>query len=119
MEYAPSSLAFVVHRLSVSHLPQKPSRLGSEARVTIVDVRDEERGYDSHIVKSNKRCAGASNWTVKDIVESVRNEFGSIDILVHSLANGPEDLLFLACSHLDNRTTMTRVSRMDFGDFDI
>ncbi|ONM00710.1 Enoyl-[acyl-carrier-protein] reductase [NADH] chloroplastic [Zea mays] len=90
MEYAPSSLAFVVHRLSVSHLPQKPSRLGSEARVTIVDVRDEERGYDSHIVKSNKRCAGASNWTVKDIVESVRNEFGSIDILVHSLANGPE-----------------------------
>jgi len=49
----------------------------------------------------------------------VRNEFGSIDILVHSLANGPEDLLFLACSHLDNRTTMTRVSRMDFGDFDI
>jgi rhodanese-related sulfurtransferase len=50
MEYAPSSLAFVVHRLSVSDLPQKPSRLGSKARVTIIDVRDEERGYDGHIV---------------------------------------------------------------------
>ncbi|AQK51724.1 Enoyl-[acyl-carrier-protein] reductase [NADH] chloroplastic [Zea mays] len=32
----------------------------------------------------------ASNWTVKEVVESVRNDFGSIDILVHSLANGPE-----------------------------
>ncbi|KAJ8638116.1 hypothetical protein MRB53_012383 [Persea americana] len=39
-------------------------------------------------VKTNKRYAGASNWT--EVAESVRNDFGSIDILVHSLANGPE-----------------------------
>lgn len=41
-------------------------------------------------VKANKRYAGSSNWTVKEVAESVKNDFGTIDILVHSLANGPE-----------------------------
>ncbi|KAG1327231.1 enoyl-[acyl-carrier-protein] reductase [NADH] 1, chloroplastic [Cocos nucifera] len=41
-------------------------------------------------VRTNKRYSGASNWTVKEVAESVKNDFGSIDILVHSLANGPE-----------------------------
>ncbi|XP_077210418.1 enoyl-[acyl-carrier-protein] reductase [NADH], chloroplastic-like [Tasmannia lanceolata] len=41
-------------------------------------------------VKTNKRYAGASNWTVQEVAECVRRDFGSIDILVHSLANGPE-----------------------------
>ncbi|KAF1895702.1 hypothetical protein Lal_00037818 [Lupinus albus] len=41
-------------------------------------------------VKTNKRYAGAKNWTVQEVVESVKKDFGSIDILVHSLANGPE-----------------------------
>ncbi|GJU70926.1 enoyl-[acyl-carrier-protein] reductase [NADH], chloroplastic-like protein [Tanacetum coccineum] len=41
-------------------------------------------------VKSNRRYAGSSKWTVKEVAESVKEDFGSIDILVHSLANGPE-----------------------------
>ncbi|URD92228.1 Enoyl- acyl-carrier-protein reductase NADH [Musa troglodytarum] len=41
-------------------------------------------------VKTNKRYAGSSNWTVTEVAESVKNDFGSIVILVHSLANGPE-----------------------------
>ncbi|KAF5819915.1 putative enoyl-[acyl-carrier-protein] reductase (NADH) [Helianthus annuus] len=41
-------------------------------------------------IKTNKRYAGASNWTVQEVAESVKQDFGSIDILVHSLANGPE-----------------------------
>ncbi|XP_027089942.1 enoyl-[acyl-carrier-protein] reductase [NADH], chloroplastic-like [Coffea arabica] len=41
-------------------------------------------------VKANKRYAGSSNWTVKEVAESVKEDFGSIDVLVHSLANGPE-----------------------------
>ncbi|KAF3442637.1 hypothetical protein FNV43_RR16553 [Rhamnella rubrinervis] len=41
-------------------------------------------------IKTNKRYAGTSNWTVQEVAESVKQEFGSIDILVHSLANGPE-----------------------------
>ncbi|GLT44703.1 hypothetical protein SLA2020_185880 [Shorea laevis] len=41
-------------------------------------------------VKTNKRYSGSSNWTVQEVVESVKKDFGSIDILIHSLANGPE-----------------------------
>ncbi|XP_043692545.1 enoyl-[acyl-carrier-protein] reductase [NADH], chloroplastic-like [Telopea speciosissima] len=41
-------------------------------------------------VKANKRYAGSLKWTVQEVVESVKQDFGSIDILVHSLANGPE-----------------------------
>ncbi|KAJ8759979.1 hypothetical protein K2173_010835 [Erythroxylum novogranatense] len=41
-------------------------------------------------VKTNKRYAGSSKWTVQEVAESVKEDFGSIDILVHSLANGPE-----------------------------
>ncbi|KAK6937059.1 hypothetical protein RJ641_034089 [Dillenia turbinata] len=41
-------------------------------------------------VKNNKRYAGSTNWTVQEVSESVKQDFGSIDILVHSLANGPE-----------------------------
>ncbi|KAF5748787.1 enoyl- acyl-carrier-protein reductase [NADH] chloroplastic-like [Tripterygium wilfordii] len=41
-------------------------------------------------VKANKRYAGSTKWTVKEVAESVKQDFGSIDILVHSLANGPE-----------------------------
>ncbi|KAK1562630.1 hypothetical protein Q3G72_015049 [Acer saccharum] len=41
-------------------------------------------------VKANKRYSGSSKWTVQEVAESVKQDFGSIDILVHSLANGPE-----------------------------
>ncbi|CAH9068520.1 unnamed protein product [Cuscuta epithymum] len=41
-------------------------------------------------VKSNKRYAGSANWTVKEVAECIKQDFGTIDILVHSLANGPE-----------------------------
>ncbi|XP_048236261.1 enoyl-[acyl-carrier-protein] reductase [NADH] 1, chloroplastic [Ricinus communis] len=61
----------------------------------IVKVYPMDAVYDSpedvpEDVKSNKRYAGASKWTVQELVESVKQDFGSIDILVHSLANGPE-----------------------------
>lgn len=41
-------------------------------------------------IKANKRYAAHSKWTVEEVAESVKQDFGSIDILVHSLANGPE-----------------------------
>ncbi|XP_010557665.1 PREDICTED: enoyl-[acyl-carrier-protein] reductase [NADH], chloroplastic-like [Tarenaya hassleriana] len=41
-------------------------------------------------IKTNKRYAGSANWTVQEAAECVKQDFGSIDILVHSLANGPE-----------------------------
>ncbi|CAA0842804.1 Enoyl- [Striga hermonthica] len=41
-------------------------------------------------IKTNKRYVGSSKWTVKEVAESVKQGVGTIDILVHSLANGPE-----------------------------
>lgn len=42
-------------------------------------------------VKNNKRYAAAEEgFTVKEVAEQVERDFGGVDILVHSLANGPE-----------------------------
>ncbi len=41
-------------------------------------------------IKENKRYKDVSGYTISEVVHSVQKEFGSIDILVHSLANGPE-----------------------------
>jgi len=41
-------------------------------------------------VKSNKRYAGLDSFTITEVAEAVGKDYGKIDILVHSLANGPE-----------------------------
>lgn len=41
-------------------------------------------------IKENKRYLEYANYTVSEVAEAVKNDFGQIDILVHSLANGPE-----------------------------
>jgi len=41
-------------------------------------------------VKSNKRYKDLENFAIKEVAQQVAKDFGSIDILVHSLANGPE-----------------------------
>eukprot|EP00850_Spirogloea_muscicola_P010928 SM000066S20403 [mRNA] locus=s66:25278:28179:- [translate_table: standard] len=41
-------------------------------------------------VKTNKRYSGSSKWTVKELAEQVAADYGTVDVLVHSLANGPE-----------------------------
>ncbi len=41
-------------------------------------------------VKNNKRYSGSSNYTISEVARLVEADFGKIDILVHSLANGPE-----------------------------
>ena len=41
-------------------------------------------------VLSNKRYAGIGGFTVSEVAAAVKEEFGQIDLLVHSLANGPE-----------------------------
>jgi enoyl-[acyl-carrier protein] reductase I len=41
-------------------------------------------------VKQNKRYADTSGYTVADVAKQVAEDFGSIDILVHCLANAPE-----------------------------
>ncbi|MCH9610556.1 MAG: Enoyl-[acyl-carrier-protein] reductase [NADH] FabI [Chlamydiales bacterium] len=41
-------------------------------------------------VKENKRYKNAGGYTISEVAEAVKSDFGSIDFLVHSLANGPE-----------------------------
>eukprot|EP00468_Gymnochlora_sp_CCMP2014_P006899 CAMPEP_0167767528 /NCGR_PEP_ID=MMETSP0110_2-20121227/16108_1 /TAXON_ID=629695 /ORGANISM="Gymnochlora sp., Strain CCMP2014" /LENGTH=361 /DNA_ID=CAMNT_0007655993 /DNA_START=223 /DNA_END=1308 /DNA_ORIENTATION=- len=49
---------------------------------TLEDVPEE--------VKANKRYAGNSDWTVSEVAKLVEKDLGKVDIVVHSLANGPE-----------------------------
>jgi enoyl-[acyl-carrier protein] reductase I len=41
-------------------------------------------------VRTNKRYQGVGGYTVSEVAKKVEEDFGTIDILVHSLANGPE-----------------------------
>merc|ERR1712066_217592 len=41
-------------------------------------------------IKQNKRYAGLEGYTVQEVADQVKADYGKIDILVHSLANGPE-----------------------------
>jgi enoyl-[acyl-carrier protein] reductase I len=46
------------------------------------DVPDE--------IKNNKRYAGLDGYTISEVAKAVEADYGKIDIVVHSLANGPE-----------------------------
>jgi len=39
---------------------------------------------------TNKRYAGLDGFTISEVADAVGKDYGKIDILVHSLANGPE-----------------------------
>lgn len=41
-------------------------------------------------VRENKRYKEASGYTVSEVAEAIKQDFGTIDIVVHSLANAPE-----------------------------
>lgn len=41
-------------------------------------------------VRANKRYAGADGFTISECAAKVAKDVGNIDVLVHSLANGPE-----------------------------
>jgi enoyl-[acyl-carrier protein] reductase I len=41
-------------------------------------------------IAENKRYAGAAGFTISETAAKVEADFGKIDIMVHSLANGPE-----------------------------
>jgi len=41
-------------------------------------------------VKTNKRYAGLDGYSISEVADQVKADYGEIDILVHSLANGPE-----------------------------
>lgn len=49
---------------------------------TLADVPEE--------IRENKRYKEAQDYTIADVAAAVQRDYGKIDILIHSLANGPE-----------------------------
>lgn len=41
-------------------------------------------------IKQNKRYKDVGEYTISDVAKAIERDFGKIDILIHSLANGPE-----------------------------
>jgi enoyl-[acyl-carrier protein] reductase I len=41
-------------------------------------------------IKENKRYAGLEGFTIEEVAKAIEADYGKIDIVVHSLANGPE-----------------------------
>lgn len=41
-------------------------------------------------IRSNKRYQDASGYTISEVASNIADDFGTIDILVHALANAPE-----------------------------
>lgn len=57
-----------------------------------MEASDEKTGSGAVQIAKNKRyaAAGDKGFTVADAARNVKEAVGNIDVLVHSLANGPE-----------------------------
>ncbi len=70
-------------------------KLSDGSLMQIAKVYPLDASFDSpddvpQEIKENKRYKDADGYTIEEVAEAIKNDFGSIDILVHSLANGPE-----------------------------
>ena len=66
---------------------------GSDMKIAKVYPLDAMFSNPSEIpedVKNNKRYAGLEGYDIESCAAAVKKDFGKVDILVHSLANGPE-----------------------------
>jgi len=71
------------------------SILSDGSKMTIEKIYPLDAVFDSpddvpEEVKNNKRYAGLDGYTISEVAKAVEADYGKIDILVHSLANGPE-----------------------------
>jgi enoyl-[acyl-carrier protein] reductase I len=60
------------------------------AKVYPLDAVFDEPDDVPEDVKNNKRYAGLDSFTISEVAETIKADYGKIDILVHALANGPE-----------------------------
>lgn len=71
------------------------STLSDGSKMEIAKVYPLDAVFDSpedvpDEIKDNKRYAGLDGYTISEVAKAVEADYGKIDILVHSLANGPE-----------------------------
>lgn len=74
---------------------EEDSQLSDGSTMTIekvypLDAVFDEPGDVPDEVKESKRYAGLDGYTISEVAAAVAADYGKIDILVHSLANGPE-----------------------------
>lgn len=70
-------------------------RLSNGSLMQIVKIYPLDATFDKledvpQEIRENKRYKDVGGYTVSEVAKSVAEDFGSLDILVHSLANGPE-----------------------------
>jgi enoyl-[acyl-carrier protein] reductase I len=71
------------------------SKLSDGSKMTIEKIYPLDAVFDTpddvpEEISTNKRYAGLSGFTISEVAKAVEADYGKIDILVHSLANGPE-----------------------------
>lgn len=70
-------------------------KLSDGSMLEFAKIYPLDAAYDSmeHVpedVKQNKRYQDIGGYTIQDVVEQIKKDFGRVDIFMHSLANGPE-----------------------------
>lgn len=60
------------------------------AKVYPLDATFDHPGDVPEEIRENKRYKEANGYTVSEVAAQIKQDFGSLDILIHSLANGPE-----------------------------
>jgi len=71
------------------------SILPDGSKMEIAKVYPLDATYDTaedceEVIATNKRYAGLDGFSIQEVADKVAADYGKIDILVHSLANGPE-----------------------------
>jgi enoyl-[acyl-carrier protein] reductase I len=74
---------------------EEDSKLSDGSLMTIEKVYPLDAVFDEpedipDEIKENKRYAGLEGYTISEVAKAVEADYGKIDIVVHSLANGPE-----------------------------
>uniref|UniRef100_A0A7S0IVJ9 Enoyl-[acyl-carrier-protein] reductase (NADH) n=1 Tax=Calcidiscus leptoporus TaxID=127549 RepID=A0A7S0IVJ9_9EUKA len=60
------------------------------AKIYPLDAVFDQADHVPEEVLANKRYAGLDGFSIAETAEKVKADYGAIDVLVHSLANGPE-----------------------------
>merc|ERR1712216_807212 len=64
--------------------------MGEIAKIYPLDAVFDTAAQVPEDVRTNKRYAGLDGFSIEEVAEKLKADYGTIDILVHSLANGPE-----------------------------
>lgn len=64
--------------------------LWNYAKVYPIDATFDKMEEVPDEVRQNKRYADYPHFAIQEVAQEVEREFGKIDLLIHSLANGPE-----------------------------